>query len=132
MDADDGVKGFRLTGRTYITRCLQKIASDMKFPRIYQHDGAKCHTALCIRRYLASKGISQLSDWPSHSPDLNVIEQLWALLNQRISEKRPTTQQQLEQAVRDVWNQLDQRMINKYVLSFKSKLEACLRKRGKC
>jgi transposase len=55
---------------------------------IFQHDNAPTHTAYIIRDLLQELGI-EVMDWPPYSPDLNLIENLWALLKAEIMKIRP-------------------------------------------
>ena len=52
------------------------------------HDNALTHTTYVMRDALAEMEI-EVMIWPPHSPDLNPIENLWALLKAEIYKIRP-------------------------------------------
>ncbi|KAJ7329803.1 hypothetical protein JRQ81_015977 [Phrynocephalus forsythii] len=57
-----------------------KLYGDGDF--IFQQDMAPAHTAKSTKTWLNDHGITVL-DWPANSPDLNAIENLWALPRER-------------------------------------------------
>ena len=70
------------------------------------------------------KNVEHIADWPPYSCDLNMIEPLWHLLQQRVGEKHPFDLESLKRAALEAWEELDQKTIDKYVLGFSAKLEA--------
>ncbi|KZT36960.1 transposable element Tc1 transposase [Sistotremastrum suecicum HHB10207 ss-3] len=52
-------------------------------------------------------------DWPSNSPDMNIIEHVWArlktLMNNRI--KKPANVDELWEALKEEWENLDNKFI---------------------
>ena len=47
-------------------------------------------------------------EWPSHSPDLSPIENLWAELKKRVQARRPTNLTQLHQFCQEEWAKFTQ------------------------
>ena len=69
---------------------------------IFMQDGAPCHTARVVKRYLHDVNIPLL-DWPGNSPDLNPIENLWSLIKRRLAAETITTKQQLISKIIHIW-----------------------------
>ena len=69
---------------------------------IFQQDGAPAHTAKSVKAFLAQEGIEVL-DWPGNSPDLNPIENLWAIMKSRMASQTFTNRQQLLEAIIRSW-----------------------------
>nr|KAG5695044.1 hypothetical protein BaRGS_032537 [Batillaria attramentaria] len=72
--------------------------------------------------FLQQQGIRALQ-WPSLSPDLNPIEHF---LDHLQREPRPTTARQLEQALRQVWNNVNMATVNRLIHSMPARCQAVI------
>ncbi|GFV72838.1 transposable element Tcb2 transposase [Trichonephila clavipes] len=70
---------------------------------IFMQDGAPCHTAWSIKAFLAEQSILLL-DWPSNSPDMNPIENIWELMKIEVANDVITNKTQLLERIIHVWN----------------------------
>jgi hypothetical protein len=51
-------------------------------PMTFMQDNAPCHKARVVMDFLAENNVETL-DWPPQSPDMNPIENLWAIIKQK-------------------------------------------------
>jgi len=123
----------KVTARAYARRCLQgKLINYVQsMGRIFQHDGAACHRAGSVTRYLARKGIKVLTPWPARSPDISPIETVWAILAPRVAAHAPTTAAELRAAVFEEWEKMDVNMTDRCVLSFHRRVGKVIRNKGR-
>ncbi len=68
----------------------------------FQHDNDPKHTSLLVKNYLQMSKVNIL-DWPTQSPDLNPIENLWGSLKTRVHARRPTNLEELERFAKEEW-----------------------------
>lgn len=69
---------------------------------LYQHDNDPKHTAGRVKTWLQRQSIIVL-DWPSNSPDLNPIENLWHQVKSKVGEKNYGNLDDLFEAVKQAW-----------------------------
>ena len=65
---------------------------------------------MCLNRSLSAVFFQEnewkVLEWPAYSPDLNPIENLWAILKQRLR-KQTIFWENLEEKVYEIWNEID-------------------------
>jgi len=102
------------------------------------HDNASVHTAKVVRAVLTGLGV-RVMIWPPYSPDLNPIENLWALMKAEIYrlypelERAPDTEetlQQLIQAAKEAWWSIDQEVLRRLSATMPHRVAAVLEAEG--
>src|ERR1700733_10591333 len=107
----------------------EKIFKDKSF--IFQHDNDPKHTNTSneVKNYLKNRKINVL-DWPSQSPDLNPIENLWKELNFRTKSRKVNTEEELYEVLPKEWNTIDSSFLQKLVDSMPDRCQNVIKNKG--
>jgi hypothetical protein len=100
-------------------------------PSIFQHDGAAIHTAHSTMDWFRDRHVLRLG-WPSRSPDLNPMENLWAILEQKIYENGKIYYHvaDLKRAVTAAWDAIPVPLLRKLVESMPHRMAAVIKAKG--
>ena len=97
---------------------------------VLQQDNARPHIANETYQLLDYFGAIFMDDWSPYSPDLNIIETIWAIMKRRLEAKKVTSIEQLKEVILDVWNNLSLEIINRLIESMPKRLKACVSNQG--
>uniref|UniRef100_A0A8C8I487 Transposase n=1 Tax=Oncorhynchus tshawytscha TaxID=74940 RepID=A0A8C8I487_ONCTS len=97
---------------------------------LFQHDGAPCHKAKMITKWLGEQNINILGPWPGNSPDLNPIENLWSILKRRLDKQKPTNSDKLQALIMQEWAAISQDVAQKLIDSMPGRIAEVLKKEG--
>ncbi|GFT15072.1 transposable element Tcb1 transposase [Trichonephila clavipes] len=89
---------------------------------IFQQDNAWPHTARLSQDSLRT--VTTLP-WPVRSPNLSSIEHIWDNF-----ERYPTSLNELEARLQQIWNKISQDIIQKLYASMPDRVASCIRIRG--
>ncbi|GFW25154.1 transposable element Tcb1 transposase [Trichonephila clavipes] len=117
-----------LTARRYVDDILTPIVLPMLSSHpgaIYQQDNARPHTARLSQQCL--QGYDVLP-WPTRSPDLSPIENVWDALGRQLQPSRDTGE--LTAQMQRLWQDLPQGVISDLIESMPRRISACIAARG--
>ncbi|ETS77575.1 hypothetical protein PFICI_11449 [Pestalotiopsis fici W106-1] len=126
------------SARVYKSILEEHLPTIMDASTVFMHDNAPIHTAHSIVDWLEEMAFTVL-DWPPYSPDLNPIENLWFCLKERICKKDPElstlsanfeSKERLITVAEDIWEDIEQDLINRVILSMPRRINAIINARG--
>ena len=72
-------------------------------------------------------------EWPSLSPDLNQVENLWVILNKDVPAACPETADELKRCVRKAFKAVEDQTLHNLIESFPKRCKAVMDAKGeKC
>jgi transposase len=105
---------------------------------IFQQDNDPKHTSRDVRGDLETHLPGRVLPWPSYSPDLNPIENVWAILKKNIEKriKKMVAQKKnisidiFFNVIREEWDDLDNSVIVNCINSMPNRIKACIEAEG--
>ena len=97
---------------------------------VFQQDGARVHTSNSTEKFLEDNLPSHWTftpkgGWCPNSPDLSIIETVWAVLQDKVIERLAFTEEELCEVLLEEWWALDQQRIQKLHDQIPFRMQAC-------
>lgn len=130
-------RAFAFVGGNINSKKYQEILEKELLPiyninlSVFQQDNAPPHKSKDTTKFLKDKGINVL-DWPSKSPDLNIVENIWGILSKAIYTNTINYQSipALKEAIKTQWDLISLETINNLYESFPNRLMDVLSRKG--
>lgn len=81
----------------------------------FEQDGAPSHTSKKTLKFIEDKKVQVIKNWPSNSPDLTCIEQVWAILENKIKNISIKSLNQLYECLQITWYSIPQEKLNNLI-----------------
>jgi transposase len=134
-----GVGGSRFYDGTMDSRLLTDTFTQFMKPHalrtwpaeqwFFLQDNAPYHASVDTQTWLHNNGIDCI-DFPSHSPDLNPIENLWADLKRRVELRWPSSITELMEILSEEWEATDPEYLARLAHSMIDRCKAVVACRG--
>lgn len=83
-----------------------------------------------MKWFMHFAGVLQKMTWPPQSPDLNIIEQMWDLLDLKLAKDQRNTPDQMWRRVQEAWAKIRPNEIQKYTDTMPKRCQAVIAAKG--
>lgn len=97
---------------------------------VFQQDGAPAHKSRSVQEFLHQQGDLELLDWPANSPDLSWIENVWAIVSNRLNKRDDLTTHNFKSALFEEWENLGSSDLFNIYKSMPARMTACIKAAG--
>jgi len=121
-----------MTGNFYVEILQNHLPEARRLFRgrwVLQQDNDPKHTSRVAKEFL-KENVPEVLDWPSNSPDLNPIENLWSIVKTRVERRMPKNCRELELFMTEEWANISQDILMNLVNSMPKRCQAIIDNNG--
>ncbi len=97
----------------------------------FQHENDPKHTARATKEWVCKMHF-KVQEWPSQSPDLNPIENLWRELKLCVAQRQPQNLKDLEKTCMEEWAKIPAAVCANLVRNYRKRLTSVIVNKGFC
>ena len=83
-----------------------------------------------VAKGFLNENVPVIIDWPSNSPDLNPIENLWAIVKKNVEKRMPKSLDDLKQFLVEEWELIPDSLLINLVNSMKNRCALIIENNG--
>jgi len=129
---------WRLTATIIVKYCWRRSCCDCchasrKYPVTISYSNRTVHlrTGRMTQSHRQMPDFISPDQWPPNNPDMNPVDyKIWAVMQQRVYEKRVNDVNELCQRLLIVWHSIGQNVIDKAIDQWRARVTACVRLKG--
>lgn len=96
---------------------------------LFQQDNDPKHKSKVVAAWFKEHKI-EVMVWPAQSPDLNPIENLWQIVDNKIRKRRFTNLAQMFEIIEEEWDRIPRETLTKLVQSMPRRCEEVIKQKG--
>ena len=120
-----------MNSEKYINLLARTLDTDMTKLNCtsFQQDNAPCHKSKAVLKWFENNNINVLN-WPSNSPDLNPIENLWHILKRKLKRRCIKNKLEIKYFAKKEWDLITNELAQKLVNSMPKRIELVMKAKG--
>jgi hypothetical protein len=105
--------------------------NQLDYQPLFMQDNAPVHTSRSSKLFLQNHGIETI-EWPPQSPDINPIENVWALMKREVEgyPKMPSNRAELISRFQTAWNNIPMQVWTNLMNSLPKRLALVKKRKG--
>jgi hypothetical protein len=93
-------------------------------------DRAPAHSTPEVKQFIHQNGLTFIQGWPGNSPDLNWVENLWSIVENRLVGRRHKSLKAWKRSVNKEWHSIPSEVLKKCAGSMGRRMRLCIKRQG--